>query len=255
MPRPYEKNLVSVITPAFRAGNYISETILSTIKQTYSQWEMWIVDDFAPDDTCQKVEAFTIRDKRVRLIRQPHNEGPASARNAGLAAAQGQFIAFLDADDLWLPQKLERQLGFMRQTKAMLSFTEYRRIDAHGQRYGRQIQVPDRLNYRQLLRNTAIATSTVVVDRNLVGDFRMKPVYYDDYSCWLAIVRGGGYAHGLHEDLMRYRVRQQSMSRRKLRSALEVWRVYRQVEDLGFIDSARCFANYAIRGWWKYREF
>jgi teichuronic acid biosynthesis glycosyltransferase TuaG len=248
-------DLVSIVTPAFNAVRFVAETIEGVRAQSYSNWELIIADDCSQDETCSVVERASESEPRIRLIRQKQNGGPSAARNTALHAAGGRFVAFLDSDDLWLPQKLERQLAFMKATDALLTFTEFRRMSENGERCGRVIRVPDRLNYGGLLCNTAIATSTVIVDRMKVGAFTMKRTYYDDYACWLSLLRPGGWALGLHEDLMRYRVVGKSVSRNKRNSAVEVWRIYRQVEGLGRLQSSWCFANYALRGWLKYLVF
>lgn len=250
-----QDNLVSIITPAYRAAKYINETMRSVRAQTWQQWEMLIVDDCSPDNTCALVEQMAAQDSRIRLIRQEKNGGPAAARNAALQAARGRWVAFLDSDDVWLPEKLERQLKFHREAGARISYTELRRISEDGRQVGRLITVPDRLDYRRLLGNTAIVTSTVVVDRALTGAFSMKKTYYDDFACWLELLKPGGYAVGLHQDLLRYRVVGNSVSRNKTRSAREVWNTYLQVERLHPVLSVWYFANYAVRGWLKYRKF
>ncbi len=249
------QDLVSVVTPAWRASRFVGETIRSVQAQEHAHWEMLVVDDCSPDDTAAVVDSFAERDPRVRLIRQPRNGGPAAARNAALEAAAGRYLAFLDSDDLWLPGKLSTQLAFMRNERVALSYTEFRRISEDGVRTGDRVQVPQALTYRQLLCDTSIATSTVMIDRTLAGEFRMKKTYYDDFAAWLEILRRGHVARGLREDLMRYRVVGKSVSRNKLRSAAMVWRAYREIEHLGFLDSSWCFLNYAIRGTLKYRRF
>lgn len=248
--------LVSIITPAYKAASYVSATIESVLAQSYPHWEMLIADDCSPDDTRDVIADWTRRDPRIRLIALPANAGPAGARNAALAEARGRWIAFLDSDDLWLPQKLERSLEFARHHGAALTYTGYRRIDVGGARTGHFIQVPPRLTYRQLLGNTAIATSTVLIDRLQTGDIRMATqVYYDDFVCWLGILKRGLTARGLNEDLMRYRVLPQSVSRNKLRSAGKVWRIYRTTECLGGLAASWHFLNYAGRALMKYRKF
>ncbi len=247
--------LVSIITPAFRAALTIGETIQSVVDQTYPHWEMLIADDCSPDNTCAVVREWSARDPRVRLIAMPQNGGPAAARNGAITAAKGRWLAFLDADDLWLPDKLERQLSFHRSRKAKISFTGFRRISADGGSLGRLIRVPGQLDYQKLLSNTAIATSTVIVDRHLSGSVNMKKTYYDDFACWLDILRSGGRAVGLNEDLMRYRVLAKSVSRNKRNSAYQVWRAYRHVEKLGIFSSLYHFSGYAMRGLFKYRKF
>lgn len=247
---------VSIITPAYKAAKVIEETIRSVLDQTYQNWEMLIAEDCGPDETRAVVRGWQERDRRISLIALERNGGPAAARNAALARASGRWLAFLDSDDLWLPAKLERQLAFHRsQPDAKISFTGFRRISADGSRTGRYIGVPPRLEYRSLLRNTAIATSTVIVDRAQTGDFVMKKTYYDDFACWLSLLNAGGYAAGLNEDLMRYRVMQASVSRDKGHSAKQVWLAYRNVENLGPLPSAWYFAHYAARAWLKYRRF
>jgi teichuronic acid biosynthesis glycosyltransferase TuaG len=247
--------MVSIVTPAYKAARFIDETIRSVISQDYSHWEMLIVDDCSPDDTAERVEAWTKRDSRVRLIRQVANDGPAAARNAALSNSSGRYVAFLDSDDLWLPQKLSHQLEFMRNSNAAVSFTKFRRISEDGAQTGRLITVPRRLTYAQLLGNTAIATSTVIVDRSITGPLHLRPVYYDDFVLWLSLLRRGHVAFGLDMDLMRYRVVGKSVSRNKTRSAKEVWKTYRAVEGLGLLRSAWCLLSYGARGLFKYARF
>jgi teichuronic acid biosynthesis glycosyltransferase TuaG len=246
---------VSIITPAYNAARFVSDAIEAVQQQTHRNWEMLVVDDCSSDDTREVVASFSSADPRIRLVAQPKNGGPAKARQAGLSAASGQYIAFLDSDDLWLPGKLERQLLFMRDQGAAISYTQFRRISVDGGRTGKLIKVPERLDYHQLLRNTAIATSTVMIDRLKTGSFSMTVTYYDDFVLWLDILRRGFIAHGLQEDLMRYRVASGSWSRNKLRSALWVWRTYQNVENLSVPYSAWCFASYVWHAVSKYRSF
>jgi teichuronic acid biosynthesis glycosyltransferase TuaG len=248
-------SLVSIITPAYRAGAFVQETIRSAQRQQHVEWEMLVVDDCSPDDTSERVSEVARTDERVRLIRQPTNRGPAVARNTALEAARGRFVAFLDSDDLWLPAKLSTQLNFMQARGAAISYTGFRRMSSNGQRLGHRVTVPASLTYRQLLCNTAIATSTAMVDQLQTGPIRVPMAPYDDFAAWLSILRRGFVAYGLNEDLMRYRVLEHSISRSKSRSASWVWRTYREIEGLGLFHSCWCFANYAVRGWVKYRRF
>jgi teichuronic acid biosynthesis glycosyltransferase TuaG len=251
----YVEKLVSIVTPAYNASHFIGAAIESVRCQTYQNWEMLIVDDLSKDETVIVVDSYAKLDSRIRLIRLNANVGPAMARQAGLDAACGRYLAFLDSDDLWLPQKLERQLSFMRTYDAALSFTRFRRISEAGDICGRLISVPIRLNYRQLLKNTIIATSTVLIDRVKTGPFRMTRTYYDDYALWLELLKRGFTAYGLQQDLMRYRVVGKSVSRNKVKSAIEVWRTYRDVEKLYLPHATWYFLNYAWRAYFKYRTF
>lgn len=248
-------DLVSIITPAFRAASFIGETISSVIAQTYPNWEMLIAEDCSPDNTRDVIRQWALVDPRIKLVAMERNSGPALARNAALELAEGRWIAFLDSDDLWLPEKLERTINHVQAHQAALVFTGFRRISVNGSTTGRYVSVPRTLSYRQLLGNTAIATSTVLLDRNKVGGVRMKKTYYDDLDCWLQILKRGHLAFGLDEDLMRYRVMSQSVSRNKRRSALHVWRAYRDLEKLNLPSALWYFSRYAIRGLLKYRQF
>lgn len=248
-------DLVSIITPAYRCAGVVGETIRSVLDQTYPHWELLIVEDCSQDDTREVLREWRLVDPRVRLIEQPKNGGPAMARNAGLELAQGRWIAFLDSDDLWLPQKLERSIAFAEAQQAPLVFTGFRRIPADGGEVGRYICVPSTLNYRQLLGNTAIATSTVLLDRRIVGEVRMRKTFYDDFDCWLQLLKPGRTAYGLDEDLMRYRVMGHSVSRNKRNSAIKVWRAYRDLEQLSVPAASWHFMNYAARGLLKYGRY
>jgi teichuronic acid biosynthesis glycosyltransferase TuaG len=251
------RGIVSIITPAYNAGRFIAETMRSVLGQTYDYWEMIIVDDCSTDETCVIVERAKAEDSRIQLIKHSRNRGPAGARNTGLEMAQGRFIAFLDSDDMWLPTKIEKQLLFMSEKNAVFSFTQYRRIIDMGNKIkiGRVIKIPPQISYEDLLKNTAIATSTVIIDREATGPFQMKDTYYDDYALWLDILKRGFTADGLREDLVRYRVVGKSVSRNKVNSAKCVWRTYRKVENLNWIISAWCFLNYTLNAFVKYRKF
>lgn len=247
--------MVSIITPAYRAASYIEETVRSVQVQDIENWELLIVDDCSPDDSYTVIESYALHDSRIKLLRQEKNSGPALARQRALDMAQGRFIAFLDSDDYWLPGKLSRQLAFMQERDATISYTMFRRISEDNSRIGHLITIPDQLNYSQLLKNTAIATSTVIVDREKTGPLTMQHTYYDDYALWLDILKRGFVAYGLQQDLMRYRVLGKSVSRNKGRSAYWVWRIYRDIERMGRVKSTWCFANYAAHAWLKYRRF
>jgi teichuronic acid biosynthesis glycosyltransferase TuaG len=233
----------------------VAEAISSVIAQTFRDWELLVVDDCSPDGTLAAAQEAAAGDARVIPFQSPANGGPAAARNRGLERACGRYIAFLDCDDWWLPEKLERQLWFMESRKAHFSFTAYRRISEDGTEVGRQIGIPARLDYASLLGNTAIVTSTVLIDRQATGDFRMKKTYYDDFAAWLEVTGRGYPAYGLPEDLVRYRVVGQSVSRNKVRSVIKVWAVYREVEGLGLLRSVWSLFRYVVRASIKYSRF
>jgi len=216
---------------------------------------MIIVDDCSTDDTRSIVQERILSDKRIQLIMQSRNQGPAIARNTAMHAARGRYIAFLDSDDLWLPEKLEHQLAFMAEKNAALSYTLYRQFVEDGGLPGPVISLPDTFNYRQLLKNTGIACLTVMVDRKITGPVEM-PRYRraEDYALWLHILKRGFVAHGLMEDLARYRISINSLSSGKLGSIPWVWRVYRDNEKLNFPYAAWCLFNYGWNAYKKHRK-
>ena len=240
--------LVSIVTPAFNAARFIAVTIASARAQSFADWEMVIVDDASHDTTRDIIERLQADEPRLRLICNDRNLGVAASRNVALDAARGRWIAFLDSDDLWLPDKLAAQLAFAAEHDAAFVFGSYRRITEDGCRIGRLIRVPGTLTYPELLKNTCVATLTVLVDRHSVGPLRFPDLKRgNDFALWLRLLERVGRAHGLDRDLGRYRVVRQSLSSRKLRSADWVWRVYRETAGLSGPAAAWCFANYAAR--------
>lgn len=238
---------VSVITPAYNAARTIGATIRSVQAQTFGDWQMLIADDYSQDETCAVVEDHTRADPRVALVRRATTGGSGPARNAALERARGRYVAFLDSDDLWQPEKLTRQLAFMADTGCAISYTAFRRITADGERTGRLIRVPATVTYESLLKNTAIATLTAMVDTRQTGPLRMADARRDDYILWLSLLRQGFVARGLQEDLARYRARGDSLSSRPQRSAAWTWRVYREAERLDLLHASWCMAHYGAR--------
>lgn len=249
------KPLVSIITPAYNAGKFIGETIESVQMQTLSDWEMVIADDGSKDDTVAIVERMAHADPRIRLVRLGGNSGPALARNAALEQARGRFVSFLDSDDLWLAHKLETQVEYMLKNRAALAFSQYRRITQDGASVGRLIPVPEKVSYSGLLKHNVIATLTTMVDTALTGPIRMTNEGYDDFILWLEILRKGFEAHGLQQDLARYRVVMGSVSHKKMRAARWVWNIYRRVEKLPLPLVCWNFGNYVCRVSLKHSKF
>ncbi|WP_053361536.1 glycosyltransferase family 2 protein [Bacillus sp. FJAT-27251] len=240
--------LVSIITPTYNSSKYIKETILSVKKQIYQNWEMIIVDDASTDHTVEIIEREISLDPRVKLIRLNHNSGPAEARNTAIECSQGRYLAFLDSDDIWLPQKLERQLEFMQENQAGFSFTDYRIMNEDGEVSNTVFRVPKRMDYNALLKNTMIGTLTVVLDKKMVGEVRM-PLYRDcseDYGLWLYILSSGFIAYGLNEELAIYRKCEDSLSSNKIKSAKKTWNTYRKVQKINIPYALWCFTNYSV---------
>ena len=239
--------LVSIVTPCYNSQRFIAETIASVQGQTEGDWEMLLADDNSSDETCRLISGLAEKDDRLVLIRRPTNGGPAAARNSALAAAHGRFIAFLDHDDLWLPDKLSHQLAFMAETGCALSYTAYRRMPEKGGTPGGVIQVPTQMTFKTLLKNTAIANLTTMVDQDQTGPIRVPDMPYDDYALWLTLLKRGFVARGLQEDLARFRVVKGSGSSRKHYAVAWVWRIYRQVIGLRRTEALWCIGHYIVR--------
>lgn len=237
---------LSIITPAYNAAATLPETARAVMAQSFTDWEWLIADDASSDVTLQILNTLAKQDARIKPIILEKNGGPAMARRSALGKARGDFIAFLDADDVWLPQKLEKQLAFMAKKNAALSYTAFRRISDDGALTGRFVRVPEKLTYNQLLQNTAIVCSSAMINRAITGPFEIKNNAYDDFTTWLDILKRGHVAYGLNDDLVRYRLRNQSDSSDKIKGIGRVWHIYRNVENLPLLKSLYSLMGY---GW------
>ena len=246
---PTNSPLVSVITPAYGAARFIEATIASARAQTFQDWEMLVVDDASTDATPELVAEQARQDPRIRLYHNPRQAGASASRNLAIEAAAGRWLAFLDSDDLWLPDKLERQLAFAERSGGAFLYGGFRRISEDGTRIGRFVSVPPRIDYDGLLKNTCIATLTVMLDRERMPDVVFPDLRRcNDFALWLNLLRTCQWAHGLSEDLGRYRTVSNSLSSRRVRTSSWVWRVYRETAGLDVVRSAWCFSHYAARG-------
>lgn len=242
------KELVSIIIPVYNAEQYIGETMESVQAQTYENWELLLIDDGSKDSSCHIIEEYAGKDKRIRLIRK-ENEGAAKARNTGVTEASGDYVAYLDADDLWVPEKLEKEVAFSKEKDAAFCFTGYEFADENGKETGKIVRVPDTLTYTQALKNTTIFTSTVLFDlRKLTKEDIMMPVVKsEDTALWWKVLKKGYTAYGLNENLVKYRRVANSLSSDKIEAIRRIWFLYRKQEGLSVIKSAYYFVFWAIR--------
>lgn len=241
------EGLVSVIMPSYNASRFIAKSINSVLLQTYSNWELLIVDDCSKDNSAEIVRKFTDIDKRMKLFLLEKNAGAATARNVALEYAKGQYIAFLDSDDVWYEDKLEKQLTFMRQNSYAFTFSNYYVMEENGEKTGNVVRVPASLTYHQYLRNTIIGCLTVIIDRKQTGDFKMPLIKSShDMALWLLIMKRGFKAYGLKEVLAGYRLVSTSNTAKKWKAAKDVWKVYRKIEDLSVVYAIYCFCGYAL---------
>ena len=239
---------VSVITPVWNAATTLEAAVASLQAQTRDDWEMILIDDGARDGSGALAARLAAADPRLRVIGWAQNRGAAAARNAGIAAARGRFVSFLDADDLWRPEKLAVQIGYMERTGAPFTFAACRRIDAGGRPLG-TLRVPARVDYAGLLKGNVIPCQTAAYDRQHYGAVEMPDLRRrQDYGLWLRLLRRGGEAHGLPEVLADWRMRPGSLSANKLVAAAGTWAVYREAEGIGRARSAWYLAHNLARG-------
>lgn len=245
--------LVSVIMPNYNSEKYIEATIKSVLAQTYSNWELLFVDDCSLDSSF--VLANTFHDERIHVFLMQKNGGAALARNKAIEEAKGRWIAFLDSDDLWSPQKLEKQLAYMQNNGISLSCTDYEVVDENGTIISTFRSRLDVCKYKDILKHNHLGCSTVIYDSDKLGKVFMpiKAAKREDMACWLSILKNGEEARCLHECLAQYKVHSNSVSSRKLKMMKYQWQVYRKVENLNFLKSLYYMVCWAILGALKYR--
>lgn len=222
----YRDNQVSVIIPVYNVSNFIGRTIDSVLQQEYDDIEIILVDDCSTDNSAEIIKQYQKSQPCVKYFRQQRNQGAAVARNKALDLATGQYVAFLDGDDEWSSGKLEKQIAFMKEKNAAISCTALDTIDADGKSLGNRREVKEKIDYKFILKNTIIATSTVIIDRNKTGHFQM-PLRRggQDYATWLMLMRKGAICYGLNDVLAHYRVLPTSLSSNKIKSIRQVWEI------------------------------
>ena len=240
-------DLVTIITPCYNSSEFIEESVSSVMAQTYDNWELIIIDDASTDSSTDVIRKLENSDDRISSVFLSVNKGVAAARNVAIKKAKGKYIAFLDSDDIWLPNKLEEQISFMYKGNIAFSFTAYGLMSQDGISLGKVIKAPKVMMYQDYLKNTTIGCLTVIVDFEQIGPFEMRDLNVsEDMVLWLDIMKRGFPAFGLNVVLDNYRVVGSSLSSNKRESAAHVWKVYREVEDLSIIYSTWCFINYAF---------
>jgi teichuronic acid biosynthesis glycosyltransferase TuaG len=243
--------LVSIITPLFNSEAFIQNTIESVLAQSYTNWELIIVDDCSEDKSGEIVLGFSAVDKRIKYHRLEKNYGaPYAARNFATSQAKGTFIAFLDSDDLWEKDKLSKQLAFMDTGDFEISFTAYSKIyPPNSDKKDKVIHVPAVVDFKSLLKTNHIGCLTAMYDIRKVGKlFQPGPQYHEDYIMWLQILKKGYKAYGLDEVLAQYRVHKHSISSNKLKMAKVQWDIYRTILGLNPVQAVWYFLNYSLNG-------
>ena len=218
--------MVSVIIPVYNAKKYIGKTIESALNQSYKDIEIVIVDDCSQDDSRETIAAYMVENKNIIYHLQEKNAGAAVSRNKALDLARGRYVAFLDSDDLWYPEKIEKQLEHMTNGKFAFCYTAYEMIDDDDEIIKGKINILNNAEYKHLLKNAMISTPTVVLDRQLIGNLKM-PLRRtgQDYAYWLLLLRKVGIAYGIDEALVKVRRRGNSLSANKLQNLQDVWSI------------------------------
>ena len=242
-------DMVSIVVPVYNAERFLPETIGLVQKQTYRDWELILVDDCSSDNGAAIVRQYAKDDTMIRLIQQEVNAGAARSRNLGISQANGRYLCFLDADDIWTSQKLEKELAYMKEKKAAFVFTGYEFADAKGEGLGKIVHVPETISYEQALKNTTIFTSTVMIDRDKIADtdIYMPQIASEDTATWWHILKKYQIGYGLDENLVRYRRTEGTLSSNKLVAIQRIWGLYRRQEKLSWCKSMYCMFFWAFR--------
>lgn len=248
-----EKDLVSIITPTYNSELFISDTIESIINQSHQNWELIITDDGSKDKTIEIIKNFAKNDPRIKVFKLEKNSGAAKARNNSIKKSEGKFLAFLDSDDIWSPEKLEMQLSFLKKNPdCPLIYSAYDVINATGEKISTQ-SVPKMVTYEDTLKSCAIGCLTAMINLEVTGKEYMPDLKRrQDYALWLKILRKYGPAKGTDKVLASYRTGNKSISSNKLKVLKYQWYTYYKVEGLGLVKSIYYMINWAYYGFSKH---
>ena len=253
-PEDYINGLVSVITPVYNVEKYIDRTLRSVFAQTYKNIEIVLVDDQSKDRSAEIIMKYQETHPEIVYFLQPKNMGAGHARNKALELAKGQYVAFLDADDMWKPEKIEKQVRLLKKKNGSFCFTAIEMIDGDDKVIKGKRKVKEEINYKFLLSNTMIPTSSVMVDRTVKGDFRMHLRRGgQDYATWLKLLRDGSIAYGIDEVLVDYRIDGDSLSSNKLDSVRQIWEIQTRDEGVSKVTAVWHIARWcwnSIKKYW-----
>ncbi len=242
-------SLVSIITPSYNSEKHITETMDSVLAQTYKNWEMIIIDDCSTDRSREIIEKYTQRDRRIGLIFSSENVGAARARNLGIEQATGSFIAFLDSDDVWFPEKLEKQIKFLTENSLVVTYSAYETMDEDS-KYINTRNIQKTITYADMLKSNHIGNLTGIYDTEFFGKVYMQEHGHEDYILWLELLKQIKSTKGIPEPLAKYRIMSGSISSNKAKVLKWQWHIYRDIEKLGIFQSAYTmiwYVFYAIK--------
>ena len=244
--------LVSIVMPVYNSKDYVKESIESIISQSYSHWELIIIDDCSKDKTYEYLLSEYSNNKQIKILQNTVNSGAGVTRNLGLENAQGRLIAFLDADDLWLPEKLSKQVAFMSKNESAIVHTSYAFINEQGKKIPGRVDVSNVVNLRSYMRNTEIGMSTSLINKDIVGEFKLHTMRTrQDTRLWLGLLSEGFTANGLNSDLVLYRVRKGQISGNKVIIAWRTLKLYLSIKNISLAERLTNFCFYAFNGVFK----
>ncbi len=238
--------LVSIITPMYNAEKYIKDTIECVLAQYYRHWEMLIVDDCSNDQGLTIANQYAAKDSRIKIIALKQNGGVANARNEALKNATGKYIAFLDSDDIWYPQKLSVQVRFMEDHQYAISYTRNGYINKLGDKEEKVTHIPLQVNYKRLLKGNPLHCLTVMINHQIIHTIEMPNIKHEDYATWLSILKSGFTAYGIDEELALYRKTATSVSANKFKAITWTWHIYRNQEHLNYLQTIKYFILHMI---------
>lgn len=242
---------VSIILPVYNSEKFVAKTINSILNQTFTDWELIVIDDFSKDRSLKVIEE--LKNDKFIILKNDQNRGAAYSRNRGINVASGRFIAFVDSDDIWRKDKLEKQIKFMEDNEIGFSFTSYERVRENGELLTR-VNVPMEIKYDELLKNTIILNSTVVFDtKNIDKNLIWMPEYRtsEDTAMFFRILRNGHDAYGINDYLIKYTIRSNSLSSNKFKNMISLWKVYKECENLNFFNRLKNISGYTYNAFKK----
>lgn len=244
--------MVSIVIPSYNCEKYIGETLESAMKQTYEDIEIIVINDCSPDDCESIILSYAEKDKRIRYFRNDKNIGVAASRNRGVSVSKGEYVAFLDSDDVWSLDKIEKQINHLQQNDGYFCYTSYRLIDDTGHDLNKLYTVPETVDYKKLLYCNVINSSTAVIKRDILIQYPMKhDEIHEDYIEWLTLLKHHGEALGLSECMALYRQVKRSKSNNKFKSFVMTNKVYK-LEGIMFFKRIFYLWHYSINGIKKY---
>lgn len=248
-----KEELVSIIMPAYNCGDFIGIALDSVINQSYKNWELIVVDDASTDNTAGVVDKYTKKDSRIKYHRLDKNSGAAVARNTAVKLARGKYMAFIDSDDIWFPEKLTKQISFMDENDYLATCTSYTKIDEEGKYLNKTVGVRKKSSYDDILKKCP-GNSTVIYNAEAIGKITIPNIRKrNDYVMWLSVVKKTGMIYGIEEPLASHRIREGSLSKKKVDLVGYHWKVYRDIEELSLLKSAYLIVYWVVITLFKLR--